>query len=112
MFIVRLIEEHILAVAALGGPLLKDAFLVDTVLGTQPLPIHGTHLQLKSGISTVITRNAHFDFHIDQAGLLRSLGASVERVQALVTKRHTASRVTISKSVKFYHHYGHIQHEP
>lgn len=46
MFVVRLVEENILAITALSCPLLKNAFPVDTVFSTQPLPIHGTHLEL------------------------------------------------------------------
>jgi hypothetical protein len=34
MFIVRLVEEHILAIAAFSSPLLKDAFFIDAVFGT------------------------------------------------------------------------------
>jgi hypothetical protein len=88
MFIIRLVEEHILAIATFSGPFLEDAFLVDTVFGTQSLPVHGTHLQPKSGFNSASTRTTHFDFHIGQAGQLRSLEALVDAFAKL-------SRVTI-----------------
>ena len=43
MLIIGLIKENILAVAALGGPVFEDAFFVDTVLGTKPLPEDRPH---------------------------------------------------------------------
>jgi hypothetical protein len=38
MLIIGLIKENVLAVAALGRPIFEDAFFIDTVLGTKPLP--------------------------------------------------------------------------
>ena len=43
MLIIGLIKENVLAVAPLGRPVFEDAFFVDTVLGTKPLPENGSH---------------------------------------------------------------------
>ena len=43
VLIIGLIKENIFAVAALGRPVFEDAFFVDTVLGTKPLPEDGAH---------------------------------------------------------------------
>ena len=49
MLVVGLVEEDVLAVAALGGPLLEDALLVDAVLGAEALPEHGAHWARETG---------------------------------------------------------------
>ena len=43
MFVICLVEKHIFAIAAVGRPLFKDAFVADTVFLTQALPEHGAH---------------------------------------------------------------------
>ena len=43
VLVVRLVEEHVFTIAALGGPLLEYAFVVDSMLGAQTLPVHGAH---------------------------------------------------------------------
>jgi hypothetical protein len=45
MFIVCLIEKHVLSIATFGRPFFENTLLVYTMLGTQPLPVHGTHFQ-------------------------------------------------------------------
>jgi hypothetical protein len=69
MFIIRLAGGHILAIPTFSSPLLENAFLFDTVFSTQSLPVHGTHLQLRSGFNTAVTRNTQLDFRIGQAEL-------------------------------------------
>jgi hypothetical protein len=44
VLVVRLVEKHVLAIAAFRRPIFENAFFVDPVFGTQSLPVHGAHL--------------------------------------------------------------------
>ena len=58
MLIIGLIKENILAVAALGCPVLEDAFFVDTVLGTKPLPEDRPHCKIESNAMSTMVQTA------------------------------------------------------
>lgn len=44
MLVISLVEEYVFAVSAFGSPLLKNAFLVDSVFCTEALPVYSAHL--------------------------------------------------------------------
>lgn len=48
VLVVRLVEKHVLAIAAFRRPLLENALFIDPVFGTESLPVHGAHLIVKS----------------------------------------------------------------
>jgi hypothetical protein len=95
MLIIRLVEKHVLAITTFSSPLLKNTLLIYAVLGTQALPVHGTHLKADAGSDepyiTVGVHRAHFGCHIDQAGLSLFLEAFSGRVEAVLS--HPSRRV-------------------
>lgn len=48
VFVVCLVEKHVLAITTLGRPFFEDAFPVYAVFCTQALPVHRSHLMTSS----------------------------------------------------------------
>lgn len=66
MFVVSLIEEHVLSVTTLCGPFLEDALLIDPMFGTKSLPIDSTHFPdgIVRWMSVQANTNSYSDFRI------------------------------------------------
>ena len=95
VLVVRLVEKHVLAIAAFRRPLFQNTFFVDPVFGTESLPVHGAHFKLiarslssvsgdqgrrmrkmdmpalEDGRTCWEQQGAHFGFHIVRVGLSR-----------------------------------------
>lgn len=87
VLVVRLVEEHVLAVAALRRPVLEDALLVNPVLRAQSLPVLGArwraHVRTRQKTREA---GAHFGCRIGRAVALRSREAWGET--AIARLRH------------------------
>ena len=80
MLVVRLVEKHILAVSALGSPLLENALLVDAVLGAEALPEYRAHWG--------VDERGQRARGLPGAGVLRTLVAALAKLDGDDFARH------------------------
>jgi hypothetical protein len=71
VLIVGLVEEYILAISPVRGPIFKDAFTADSVFSAKALPIHSAHWRECQTRSLNKVRHMDFGCHIGLAGPIR-----------------------------------------
>src|ERR1700722_886560 len=96
MFIVCLIEKHVLSIATFGRPFFEDTLLVYTLFGPQPLPVHGTHFQgpirrnslLRQPERTLIATLSKLYGHYFSRHRVKFMSRSVTHTSMLITNYH------------------------